>query len=76
MLNFILAAAAAAVTPGLKTPVPIRYELVYEVARVICPQTHGDRTIVEIAARRMALTDDETVSLYNHCILYAQGKGD
>lgn len=79
----LLATAPSADTRGLVLPLPIRFELVFETAKLACPKleqnleangAQNTASFVSQLGERLGLNPDEQVSLINHCILYTRGR--
>lgn len=87
MLSLIFAAALASQKPYALTPQPTRHEIVFRVAKIVCPQMEknlagytlndlldaSDRALSG-GRRRVRLTGPESLLLIQYCIMYHEGR--
>lgn len=82
----LLVLAAAVQRPAVLTPQRVRYELVYQMAKRICPSIersgmpHTLQTVLiasnQLLRGRTVLTGGEVVMLIEDCSIYVQGMND
>lgn len=73
----------AALSLGLAAPAPAavssdRFERIYELAREVCPAAFraSDANYVTRSADRAGLNSEETLLLFNYCLMYLRGRVD
>lgn len=62
---------------GMIIPQPVRYELVFETAKRACPAAYPETdpgVVINNIADRMVFSNDETLLLYNFCIVWVEGR--
>jgi hypothetical protein len=78
----LLALSLALAQPQLIEHSPIRYELVYQTARRVCPvasrypnkTAEQYRRLLHYLRDTAGFTADEANSMLNHCIMYSLGR--
>lgn len=80
-LSLLLVPTHALAKRGMTTAEPIRYEYVFELAKMTCARLEpqpADRVVAILQAIKIKfrLTEPEVTTLLNYCLMYLEGRSN